>query len=36
MNCSVRLSDLEPLRKAVDDSTGKLRLPIMTVPKADL
>jgi hypothetical protein len=34
MNYSVRLSDLEPLRNTVDDSTGKLRAMIMTVPQA--
>ena len=34
MNYSVRLSGLEPPRNAVEDSTGKLRAMIKTVPQA--
>ena len=34
MNYSVRLSDLEPPRNAVEDLTGKLRAMIKTVPQA--
>jgi hypothetical protein len=34
MNYSVRLSDLEPPRNAVEDLTRKLRAMIKTVPQA--